>query len=160
MAGWGAGRAGSASVAVAAFTMTNFKPIEGIAQMSNYAEFVDSHLTSIRCCEKEKRVEFAFALPSGTDRLLEVDGLDRMLIHEMREQNIVESVEVYDSTCSEDDMRWAVEMLTAPGGTVDPIPFAPVIRSVMNRIAIGEQVLLAITPVYGAMVLALAAQVS
>lgn len=128
--------------------------------MSDYAKFVDSHLTSIRCYEKEKRVEFAFALPSGADCLLAVDGVDRMLIHEMREQNIVESVEVYDGTCSEDDLRWAVEMLTTPGGKVDPIPFAPVIRSVMDRIAMGEQVLLAITPVYGAMVLALAAQVS
>jgi uncharacterized NAD-dependent epimerase/dehydratase family protein len=83
-----------------------------------------------------------------------------MLVHEMREQNIVESVEVYDSTSGKDDMRWAVEMLTTPGRQVDSIAFEPVIRSVMNRIAMGQQVLLAITPVYGATVLALAAQVS
>ena len=128
--------------------------------MSDYSEFVESHLTSIRCYEKEKRAEFVFALPSGGERLLAVHGVDRMLIHEMREQNIIESVEVYDSTSSEDDMRWAVEMLTMPGGKVDPTSFAPVIRSVMNRIAMGEQVLLAITPVYGAMVLALVTQIS
>jgi hypothetical protein len=128
--------------------------------MSNYSEFVESHLTSIRCYEKEKRVEFVFALTSGTERRLAADGVDRMLIHEMREQNITESIEVYDSKSSEDDMRWAVEMLTTPGEKVDPISFDPVIRSVMNRIAIGEQVLLTITPVYGAMVLALVTQVS
>ena len=128
--------------------------------MSDYAEFIESHLTSIRCYEREKRVEFAFALPSGTECLLTVDGVDRMLVHEMCEQNIVESVEVYDSTSNKDDMRWAVEMLTTPGGQVDSIAFEPVIRSVINRIAMGQQVLLTITPVYGATVLALATQVS
>lgn len=133
---------------------------KGDCAMSGYAKFVDSHLTSIRCYEKEKRVELAFVLSSGADCLMAVDGVDRMLIHEMREQNIVEKVDVYDFTCSEDDMGWAVEMLTTPGEKIDPIPFEPVIRSVMNSIAKGEQVLLAITPVYGAMVLALVAQVS
>ncbi|GAB2878611.1 hypothetical protein GCM10027277_54780 [Pseudoduganella ginsengisoli] len=78
----------------------------------------------------------------------------------MREQNTVERVEVYDSINSEGDVRWAVEMLAASGVQAHSAAFEPVIQSAMNRIATGQQVLLVITHVYGATVLALAANVS
>lgn len=128
--------------------------------MPEYTKFVESRLTSINFHEKRKRIEFVFALSHGIECMLTADEVARMLVSEMREQNIVESVEVFDSTSNEEDIRWAVELLTATGAQVKSDEFISLNRSIIEQISNGEQVLLAITPVYGATVLALAKHVS
>jgi hypothetical protein len=127
--------------------------------MSKYAEFVESHLTSVRCLEKEKRVEIVFSLATGAECALIAEGVSRMLIQEMREQNIVESICIHDSKSEDEDLQWAARMLAVPDESTGSAVYAPIIESIVNQITTGEQVLMVVTPVYGAMVVVLATKV-
>ena len=126
--------------------------------MLNDAEFVESRLTSVRCFEKEKRVEFMFSLQNGGERIVAAEGVSRMLVQEMREQNIVERIDVYDSNSRNEDLQWAARVLAIPDDTTDPAAFTSVIESIVNQVITNGQVLIVITPVYGATVIALASK--
>lgn len=101
-----------------------------------------------------------FSLTSGGECVVVAEGVSRMLIQEMRERNIVESICVHDSTSKDEDLQWAARMLAVPDESPDWAVYAPVIESIVNQITTGEQVLMVVTPVYGAMVLALAQKIS
>lgn len=128
--------------------------------MLKYAEFVESQLLFVKCLEKGKCVELTFSLPGGIERIVRAEGVSRMLIQEMREQNVVEYIDLFDSTRTSGELELAVKMLVVPCECEDPGVFAPVIESIINQIVVGEQVLLSITPVYGASVLLLAMKIA
>jgi hypothetical protein len=127
--------------------------------MSNYVEFVESRLTSVKCLEKGKGVELAFSLSDGTERIVVAEGVSRMLVQEMREQNVVEHIEVFDRASKAEDVQQAVKVLIVPCECEDPGVFLSVIESTTEKIIAGDQVLMAITPIYGASVLLLARKV-
>jgi hypothetical protein len=127
--------------------------------MSNYAEFVESRLTSVKCLEKGKCVELAFSLAAGTERKVVAEGVGRMLVQEMREQNVVEYIELLNSTSNAEDVQQAVKVLIVPCECEDPGVYAPIIESTTEQIVAGDHVLMIITPVYGASILLLARKI-
>lgn len=88
-------------------------------------------------------------------------GVDRFLLNEMREKNIVETTRIWDRQDSQDSLKSAISLLVT-GSTKDDYDkaFTPIIQRAIEKIENGENILLEINPVYGTEILVLAISAS
>lgn len=125
--------------------------------MQAFSEFVEGHVTGVVVNDREKTAEIALRSNTKGQFIIRLQGVERLLVDELREQNIINNIRLWNSSDTVPDYHGVVACLVS--GKDDDTwaeQFASAIQEVERYIANGEQVLLTIEPVYGATIVALA----
>jgi hypothetical protein len=129
--------------------------------MLDFSNFVEGHITGIAVNEKEKAVDIALRDNTGTMFVLKLEGIDRFVVNEMTEQNIVDRIVTWDQSNATSEYRRLLSILVS-GKDEDEWQqkFSPIIDNFIGLIRSGERVLIYIEPVCGAIVTGLVRSVS
>ena len=118
-------------------------------------DFVESRLLGVQVDETGREVELSFV---GTDKakfVLELHGVERLLINEFRQQNVVEEVVHWTRAAASEDLREAAFFLMTGSSEKDCQPqLAAVAQAVVDRVIRGELEVIGVSAVFGAQVLA------
>lgn len=129
--------------------------------ITDWPEFVESHLTGIAIEDSRRFVRIYLRGVDHRRSVLTISGVDRLIVNEMRERNIVESIRCWNQFGSDMEGSELLTFLITGRQTDDgDTAFAAVVETARESIRRGEKVLLEISPVYGAQVIALATDVS
>ena len=117
--------------------------------------FTESRLLGVRVDEKQQEAVLSIVDTGGTEFIVRLCGLEKLLVEEFRQQNVIEEMRHWRVGALEGDWREAVNFLIAGAASTDSDPqLAKVVAAVVDRIARGELELIEISAVYGAQVLA------
>jgi hypothetical protein len=123
--------------------------------------FVESRLLGVHIDETGREVVLSLIDTSGTKFALQLHGVERLLINEMRQQNVIEDVTHWtrgESTAGLQEAAFAL-MAGAPEKDCGP-QLAAVARGAVDKVARGELEMLEISAVFGAQMLASFASMS
>jgi hypothetical protein len=125
--------------------------------MLDFSNFVEGYVTGVVINDLEKAVEIFLRDRARATFVVKLKGVERFLVDEMLEQNIIDNVALWKGGNGADDFRSAVSWLVSGrGDEVGAQRFSSVILQVEQLIRQEERVLLRIEPVFGATVIALA----
>lgn len=123
--------------------------------------FVEARITAISVKEETKSLEIFFKAQDSSVFVLVAHEIDRLLISEFREQNIVDRVHVWDSTSLLRDYRSSlVELLFGSSEIVMSPELGQLVQLAIDEIQSGAKVLFEIEPLYGAAVNLLAKKIT
>lgn len=117
--------------------------------------FVESRLVGVEIGDAERETVFSLVEVGGKRFTLKLHGVDKLLVSEMRQQNIIEDLTHWTIGESSPALRESAFVLFA--GTEERAcsrEMAAVVEKALDRVTRGELELLEITAVYGAQVLA------
>jgi hypothetical protein len=123
------------------------------------ADCVEAHVVGLQVPEQTKVVSIVLRLVGGRTAILTAEGVDRFLVNELREQNIIDRINVWDKGSSQEEFQQRLAELIGADRDSASV-FSSLVASETHRIAKGERVLVEIEPVYGAWFLMLARSVS
>lgn len=117
--------------------------------------FVESRLLGIQIDETGREVVMSLIEASGARFALQLHGVERLLINEVRQQNIVEDLTHWKRGAPSVALRQAAFALMAGVPEKDcGVELVAVARSVMDRVVRGELEMIEISAVFGAQALA------
>lgn len=123
--------------------------------------FVESRLLGVHIDETGREVVLSLIDTSGTKFALQLHGVERLLINEMRQQNVVEDVTHWTRGEPTAGLQEAAFALMAGAAEKDCGPqLAAVARGAVDKVARGELEMLEIGAVFGAQMLASFASMS
>jgi hypothetical protein len=125
--------------------------------MEDWSFLIESRLTAAKILDGGKKIEISLSNSLGVPKEIVLEGVDRFLLTEMREQNIVESVCVWRALDDNGQLQCAVaELVLGNAGVECEESVRQIINGVISSVECGEKILLEIRAIYGAEVLALA----
>lgn len=124
--------------------------------MNDFSLCTESNLTGIQLQENSK-IHIHIRKLNQEPFMIVLEGVDRFVLNEFREQNIVDRVTVWDSDSDLNNYVRILKNLLSGSfdDEVDP-RFTPMIDKEIVAIKSGNKILLEIEPVYGAWITALA----
>ena len=123
--------------------------------------FVESRLLGVHIDETGREVVLSLIDSSGTTFALQLHGVERLLINEMRQQNVIEDVTHWTRGEATAGLQEAAFALMAGAAEKDCGPqLAAVARGAVDKVARGELEMLEIGAVFGAQMLASFASMS
>lgn len=118
--------------------------------------FMESRLLGIQIDETGREVVLSFLGPEGKRFAVELHGVERLLVNEVRQQNVVEEMTHWRRGEPSQGLREAAFALMAGVAEEDcSSQLAAVACAAMDRVASGELELMEISAVFGAQLLAL-----
>jgi hypothetical protein len=123
-------------------------------------ELVESYFVGVRVDRSRREVQLTFRLRSEYEIRLLARGVEKLLVNELLEQNIVHEVRVSGSETAPDDIEELLAEWLLPSGP-DALDDARLVELEACTAAVhdGRKILLEIEAVYGATVLLLAESV-
>lgn len=118
-------------------------------------EFMESRLLGIQVDEAGCDVVLSVIDATGTKFALELHGVERLLVNELRQQNVIEAMTHWARGEPTVELREAAFILMT-GATENDCgsQLAAAAYKVVDRVSTGELEMMAITAVFGAQVLA------
>jgi hypothetical protein len=117
--------------------------------------FIESRLLGVRVDEMGREASLSIKEKSGARFDLELHGVERLWVNELRQQNIVEDMVHWTAGEATTDLREAAFFLMAGVAERDcGVQLAQVASTVVDRVVRGELEMLEITAVFGAQVIA------
>ncbi len=127
----------------------------------DWSGFIESHLTGIAIEDSHRLIRVYLRDTTHQRSIITISGVDRFVVNEMRETNIVECISCWGALSSDSDYREPlVWLMTGKQDGDSNGAFAPLLDKTKDSIRKGEKVLLEIEPVFGAQLIALATEVS
>lgn len=125
--------------------------------MLDFSTFVEGYVTGVVNNDLDKVVEIFLRDRARATFVIRLRGVERLLVDEMRQQNIIDNIRLWKGRNGGDDLHSAVSWLVSGSGDeVWAKQFSSEILQVEELVRHQERVLLRIEPVYGATVVALA----
>ncbi len=129
--------------------------------MIDLADCVEAHIVGIAVIEELKTINVAFKSQAKKRFMLVAEGVDRFVANEFREQNIVDRVEIWDSTSDSDNYRESLAALVSGSNEhSDASTWQALVDREIALVQRGEKVFVSIEAVYGASVVLLAKKVA
>ncbi|HVZ42321.1 MAG TPA: hypothetical protein VHA82_00815 [Ramlibacter sp.] len=117
--------------------------------------FIESRLLGIQIDEAGREVVLSFIDSQGRRFAVQLHGVERLLVSEMRQQNVVEAVTQWKRGGSPVGLREAAFSLMTGVDEKDCAPeLAMVAREVADRVVRGDLELMEVNAIFGAQVLA------
>lgn len=117
--------------------------------------FVESRLIGIQLDETGREVVLSLVETGGKRFALKLQGLEKLLVNEMRQQNVIEGLVHWAKCDASPALREAAFWLIAGAAEVACPPEAAIaIDKALDRVARGDLELIEITAIYGAQVIA------
>lgn len=117
--------------------------------------FVESRLIGIQIDETGREAALSLIGTDGVKFVLELHGIERLLITEMRQQNVVEDMLQWGAGDNSDELREAAfELMTGGAPQHCSQALATVVEEVVARVGRGELSMVEIRAIFGAQVLA------
>ena len=122
---------------------------------------IESRLVGVTIEEDGRLLALSFIKTDGARLLIALQGVERFLLSEMRNQNVVESVTTWSGCCATEELRDTAFALIAgrPEADCDQ-RFVPVVDEILGRVARRGLVFLELRAIYGAEVLACAESIA
>lgn len=118
-------------------------------------EFMESRLLGIQIDEAGREVVLSICDTNGKKFILELHGVERLLVNELRQQNVIEQMTHWTRGEPTVELREAAFALMTGVSEADcGAQLAAVAVSVVDRISRGELEMIEITAVFGAQILA------
>ena len=118
-------------------------------------EFIESRLLGVQIDKTGHEALLSIIDTSGIQFTLKLYGVERLLVNELRQQNVIEEMTHWTKGGSEADLREAAFYLMTGGVEKDCGPqLAMVASSVVDRVVRGELEMMEITAIFGAQILA------
>ena len=129
--------------------------------MPDWNKFVEGHLIGIKVYQADKVAVLSLQEPAGKGWLLTATEVSEFMVLQMRMQNIIDRISIWNATSNDIDYRSKLYSLIH-GKSVEGKDDlnSPVINKAVETIQRGDAVLIELEPVYGALVLILAKEVS
>jgi len=124
--------------------------------MKDIERFVEAHLLGIELSESPKAVKLVFRDPNGRRFSLKGLQLHRFLASDLREANIVDRLNLWDSTANVDNYRDALCWLVSGQDDPQNADWKQLVETEIKSIQDGNKVFASIEAVYGAQILMLA----
>ena len=125
------------------------------------ARFAESLLLGVTVDEAERSVAVTVRTAIVRDKFtFMLRGIDRFLLDDMREQNVIDEIMIWDSSAARSDYHDTLAALVgakAQAGSDDP--FAQLVDNLSAEIMSGKKTLIQIVPVAGASIVGLAQEV-
>lgn len=122
-------------------------------------KFIEGYLTGIAVDQLEKKIELSLQEPTGRCWVLTATNVSEFMVLQMRMQNIIDRISIWDSSSSDTDYRDKVFCLFHGKFANEKDDFnSPLISRTIEAIKHGNEILLELDPVYGAIVLMLIKQ--
>jgi hypothetical protein len=127
----------------------------------NFPDFIESHITGVTLDDSLRLIKIYVRSIDHQQFTITISGVDRFVINEMREINIIDSISCWNERSSYRDYSESlIFLITGKQDNSDDHAFSVTVEKAKESICKGEKILLEIFPVYGAQVMALAADVS
>lgn len=124
--------------------------------MKDPMEFIESRLLGVQIDKMGDGASLSIIDANGTQFTLKLHGIERLLVNELRQQNVIEEMTHWTIGRSEAGLREAAFYLVTGGGEKDcGQQLATVASSVVDRVVCGELEMMEITAIFGAQILAL-----
>lgn len=118
-------------------------------------KFMESRLLGIQTDEAGREVVLSICDTNGKKFVLELHGVERLLVNELRQQNVIEQMTHWTRGEPTVELREAAFSLMTGVSEADcGAQLASVAVSVVDRVSRGELEIMEITAVFGAQVLA------
>ena len=124
--------------------------------MKDIERFVEAHFLGIELSESPEAVKLMFREPNGRRFSLAGFHLHRLLVSELRETNIADRLNLWDSTADADNYRSALCWLVSGQDDPQNADWKQLVEAETNSIRDGTKVFASIEAVYGAQILMLA----
>lgn len=129
--------------------------------MLDFSKFVEGHLTGLMVYQTEKRATLFLQEATGKNWVLTATDVSEFITLQMRMQNIIDRISIWDASNDEVDYRGKIFPLIHGKFVEEKDDLnSPVINQTIETIRRGDAVLVELEPVYGALVLILAREVS
>jgi hypothetical protein len=129
--------------------------------MIDSAACVEARITGISLSGEAKSVAITLWRESTGFTTLTGLGVERLLVNEFREQNVVDRVVLWDAAADPDEYRQSLGTLISGGGENEMVAaFLPLIENEIACILSGQKVFVEIEPVYGASITFLSKKVT
>lgn len=126
-----------------------------------HMEFIGSRLLGVQIDKTGHEALLSIIDTNDTQFTLKLHGVERLLIDEMRQQNVIESMTHWVQGMPEASLREAALFLITGGSEKDcGSPLSMVASNVVDRVVRGELEMMEITAIYGAQILALFASMT
>ena len=118
-------------------------------------KFMESRLLGIQIDKTGREVLLSIVDTSGTQFDLKLHGVERLLVSEFRQQNVIEDMTHWTQGRSDLALREAAFFLMTGGAEGDCEPqLATMANAVVDRVVRGELEIMEITAIFGAQILA------
>ena len=129
--------------------------------MVDFDRFVEGHITTIETNDQAKSVCIEITDRYGKKARLVASGVREVVAIEMRLQNIIDRISVWNSASKDSLYRESLHLLICGTLSVRSDDLnSPIIDTVVDSIKRGELIFLEIEPVYGALILLTGKEVS
>jgi hypothetical protein len=119
--------------------------------MMNYLE---SRLLGVQLDEDGRAAVLSLVETGGTKFILKLNGLERLFVSEMRQQNVIENMLHWAKCGSSRALRDAAfELIAGVPEDACPPGLAAVVENALDRVVRGDLELIEITAIYGAQVI-------
>jgi hypothetical protein len=126
-----------------------------IGKVRELMKFIESRLLGVQIDKTGRTVLLSIIDAGGTPFTLTLHGVERLLINELRQQNIIEEMTHWSQGMSGVDLRAAAFFLMTGGSEEDcGQQLATVANTVVDRVVRGELEVMEITAIFGAQILA------
>ncbi len=123
--------------------------------MGNLMNFVESRLLGVKVDDSGRKISLSITCGNGDKVVLDLHGIERFLVHEMRQQNIIENLTHWEKGEQSIDLREAAYFLMTGMAEIDcESQMGAIANSAIDRVMQGELEILEITAVFGAQVIA------
>ncbi|WOI44903.1 hypothetical protein [Acidovorax sp. BLS4] len=117
--------------------------------------FVESRLLGVQIDDAGREISLSIVGSDGAKFFLELHGIERFLINELRQQNIIENMKHWTQGTEDSSLRDAAYFLMTGVAENDCEPrLATIAHAVVERVLRGELEMVEITAVFGAQILA------
>ena len=127
--------------------------------MKNVERSVEAHLISIEISEEQKAIKLALRDVNGKSFWLSAQGLHRLVVSELRETNVIECVNIWDSSDDPASYKNSLRGLVCGESDTRDARWKEVLELEMEAVRNGSRVFTEIDAVYGAQALILADRV-
>ena len=118
-------------------------------------EFIESRLTGVRIDKTGREASLSITQRNGSELTLNLHGVEKLLINELRQQNIIEEVTHWTNEIPKNKLREAASYLVTGGICKDEgSELMIAVDQLVHKVVNGEIEMLEITAIFGAQILA------
>lgn len=122
--------------------------------MHDLNKFVEGYLTGVNVFKQEKKIILSLQEATGTRWALTASDVSEFMVLQMRMQNIIDRISIWDISSNDFDYRSKLfSLINGKFAEENDDLNAPVITQFVESIRRGDAVLIELEPVYGAIVL-------
>lgn len=123
--------------------------------------FVEARMTAITIKEEISGLEISFRGQDATKFTLVAEGVDRLYVDELREQNIVDQIHIWDSTSVPHEYHSSLVELVSGSSEINiPLDLQSLVDREVLAIQKGDKVFFETEAIYGATVSLLARKIT